>query len=81
MNCLVRTLYQVFNSRQAFLFFSPFLGNRRGNRKKTYFAFLGFQVFLLARGSHHKVEVAEKLGKRVNKSERSNPRPTMTTIS
>ena len=38
-------------------------------------------VFLLARGSHHNVEIAEKLGKRVNKSKNFNPRTSMTTIS
>ena len=36
---------------------------------------------MLARASHHNVEIAEKLGKRVNKSENFNPRTTMTTIS
>ena len=35
------TLYKVFNRLQAFLFFSPFLGNQRGNEKKTHVALLG----------------------------------------
>ena len=41
INCLATTLYEVFNRLQAFLFFSPFLGNKRGNQKKTHVTLLG----------------------------------------
>ena len=40
INYLVKTLYEVFNKLQAFLFF-PFVGIQSGNRKRTYFALLG----------------------------------------
>ena len=72
INFLVTTLFEVFNRLQAFLFFLSFFGESTPIRA---------QVFLLARGSHHNVEIAEKLGKRVNKSENFNPRTTTTTIS
>ena len=39
INCLVTTLYEVFNRLQAFLF--SFCGNQSGNRKKAHFALLG----------------------------------------
>ena len=38
INCLVTTLYEVFNRLQAFLFL---FGNQRGNKKKTHFALFG----------------------------------------
>ena len=42
INCLVTTLYEVFNKLQAFLyFFFSFFGNQRGNQKKTHFALFG----------------------------------------
>ena len=42
INCLVTTLYEVFNKLQAFLFFFfSFFGNQRGNQKKTHFARFG----------------------------------------
>ena len=42
INCLVTTLYEVFNRQQAFLFFCLlFFGNQRGNKKKTHFALFG----------------------------------------
>ena len=40
INCLVTTLFEVFNRLEAFLFF-PFLGNQRGTQKKTHFALFG----------------------------------------
>ena len=57
INCLVTTLYEVFNKLKAFLFFS-FFGNQRGNQKKTFCTLwlpIRAQVFLLARGSHHNI--------------------------
>ena len=66
------TLYKVFNRLQAFLFFSPFFGESTRESKENTCCTLGWpirmrtQVFLLARGSHHNVEMAQKLGKRVN---------------
>ena len=39
INCLVTTLYEVFNRLQAFFF--KFFGNQRGNQKKTHFALFG----------------------------------------
>ena len=84
INCLVTTLYEVFNRLQAFLFFFLFFENQRGNQRNTFFTLwqpIRAQVFLLARESHHNVQIAEKLGKRVNKSEKLNTRITMTTIS
>ena len=80
INCLVTTLYEVFNRLQAFLFFS-FFGNQRNQCTLGWPIRMRTQVILLARGSHHNVEMAQKLGKRVNKSENCNPRTTMTTIS
>ena len=87
INCLVMTLYKVFNRLQAFLFFFSFFGESTRESKENTCCTLGWpirmrtQVFLLARGSHHNVEMAQKLDKRVNKSENFNPRTTMTTIS
>ena len=87
INCLVTTLYEVFNRLQAFFFFFSFFGESTRESKENTCCTLGWpirmrtQVFLLARGSHHNVEMAQKLGKRVNKSENCNPRTTMTTIS
>ena len=40
INCLVTTLFEVFNRLEAFLFY-PFLGNQRGTQKKTHFALFG----------------------------------------
>ena len=38
INCLVTSLYEVFNRLEAFLFsFFFFFGNERGNQKKTHF--------------------------------------------
>ena len=39
INCLVTTLYEVFNKLKAFFF--SFFGNQRGNQKKTNFARFG----------------------------------------
>ena len=39
INCLVTTLYEVFNKLKAFFF--SFFGNQRGNQKKTHFARFG----------------------------------------
>ena len=65
-------------------FLSFFRESTRDSKENTFCTLwepIRAQVFLLARGSHHNVEIAEKLGKRVNKSENFNPRTTMTTIS
>ena len=68
-------------------FFFSFFGESTRESKENTCCTLGWpirmrtQVFLLARGSHHNVEMAHKLGKRVNKSENFNPRTKMTTIS
>ena len=40
INCLVTTLYEVFNRLKAFPFF-PSVGNQSWNRKKTHFALFG----------------------------------------
>ena len=37
INCLVTTLYEVFNRLQAFLFFFLFFENQRGNQRNTFF--------------------------------------------
>ena len=78
---IIRGIQQV----TSIFFFILFFGNQQGGSKENTFCTLWqpirAQVFLLARGSHHNVEIAEKLGKRVNKSENFNSRTTMTTIS
>ena len=72
INCLVTTLYEVFNRLQAFIFFFSFFGESTRESKENTCCTLGWpirmriKVFLLARGSHHNVEMAQKLGKRVN---------------
>ena len=88
INCLVTTLYKVFNRYSTSIsFFFSFFGESTMETKENTCCTLGWpsrmrtQVFLLARGSHHNVEMAQKLGKRVKKSENFNPRTTMTTIS
>ena len=53
-------------------FFFSFFGESTRESKENTCCTLGWpirmrtQVFLLARGSHHNVEMAQKLGKRVN---------------
>ena len=41
INCLVTTLYELFNRLQGFFLLGFFLGNQRGNQKKTHFALFG----------------------------------------
>ena len=78
---IIRGIQQV----TSIFFFILFFGNQRGGSKENTFCTLWqpirAQVFLLARESHHNVSIAEKLGKRVSKSEKFNNRITMTTIS
>ena len=81
--CLVTKLYEVFNRLQAFLYFLLW-GIKVGiERKHILHSWVADQstAFLLAHGSHLNVYIAEELGRRVNKSENFNPRPTMTKIS
>ena len=81
INCLVTTLNEVFNRLQAFLFIFFIFGESTRESKENTFCMIREQVFLLAHGSHHNVEIAEKLGKRVKKNEKFNTRIPMTTIS
>ena len=81
INCLVTTLNEVFNRLKAFLFIFFIFGESTRESKENTFCTIREQVFLLAHGSHHNVEIAEKLGKRVKKSEKFNTRISMTTIS
>ena len=41
INCLVMTLYEVFNRLRTISFFFFFFVNQRGNQKKTHFALCG----------------------------------------
>ena len=81
INCLVTTLNEVFNRLQAFLFIFFILGESTRESKENTFCMIREQVFLLAHGSHHNVEIAEKLDKSVKKNEKFNTRIPMTTIS
>ena len=62
--CLVTKLYEVFNRLQAFRFFLLW-GIKVGiERKHILHSWVADQstAFLLARGSHLKVKIAEELG-------------------
>ena len=57
INCLVTTLYEVFNKLKAFFFFL-FWESTRESKENTFCTLwlpIRAQVFLLARGSHHNI--------------------------